>query len=173
MFGAIWWADFGLFVWYINKCCESSQENSTCTAACLALISYAPRLIAPMNSISLRRMSFFLFPWIDIMQAGSCRQFFSIKGVWGSLAYRPFFYSRGWNVFKLKADERNRIITLKNTSINVEVTRVNALYESSEIAQTLLCGCVWGVGAPRMHRNQQQREWSKAVTFQPDDAFLT
>lgn len=71
MFGAISQSDFCLFVRFIHKVCESTQE-----AACLALMSYAARFIAPMNSISLRTMAFFLL-WIDIMQAGRCQQFLS------------------------------------------------------------------------------------------------
>lgn len=86
MFGAISQSDFCLFVRYINKCCESSQENSTCAAACLALMSYAARFIAPMISISLRSMAFFLLLWIDIMQAGSFRQPLSKESE--DLAYR-------------------------------------------------------------------------------------
>lgn len=74
MFGVISQSDFCLFIRFICKCCESSQENSTCAAA---LMSYAARFIAPMNSISLRTMAFFLLLWIDIMQAGSFQQLLS------------------------------------------------------------------------------------------------
>lgn len=77
MFGAISQSDFCLFGRFIHKCCESSQENSTCAAVRLALMSYAAQFIAPMNSISLPTMAFFLFLWIDIMQAGSFWQLLS------------------------------------------------------------------------------------------------